>query len=523
MNKISEESVKTKIIDIHGDTILFPKTFKYVSRSSSIPLHVICKKCDRDVYILSNVILDKRKYTVCNFCDNKIKDTATLKHYIKNNFDNTITNVLDLTNTIYVNDKTDVEILCNIHGIQTIKPNYIKDPDRKHLCKGCYEDIKYSGLNGFLQKARQVFSKDSFLNYDFSNTIYINNATEMTFRCNTCETDITILPSLRFDKNTDKTIFCPECSKRTGMNSLERKVANILERNSIEYVTQKWWNNGIRKYQTDFYLPGNAISIECHGLYWHSTQGATRREDSCALGKSFVINHLLSKFTLQKELGIQLLQFYEDEITNKENIIENIILSKVNKKHLLSIGARKTYVEVIPKKEAEEFLNNYHLQGKCTFNISLGLRHKTTNDLLAVMCFHSITSNRGSKDTSDNTKSELVRYAVKDNVSGGASKLLSYYLNTNPLITNIVSYSDNRISNGKLYEVLGFTEIKHVSPSYYYTKDGDRFHKSNFKKDAQRKKFKNFDESLTEYVNANNNGFYQIYDAGKIKFELSLE
>lgn len=106
---------------------------------------------------------------------------------------------------------------------------------------------------------------------------------------------------------------------------------------------------------------------------------------------------------------------------------------------------------------------------------------------------------------------------------GGASKLLKAFLELN-LCDRLVSYSDERLFTGNMYQALGFTLEHTTPPDYCYTsgkpKDG-RIHKSRFQRSHLAKKFDNFDESLNESENCKNNGFYQIFDCGKKRWMLT--
>jgi hypothetical protein len=148
-------------------------------------------------------------------------------------------------------------------------------------------------------------------------------------------------------------------------------------------------------------------------------------------------------------------------------------------------------------------------------------KQKGTDNIVSIMLFNNITSNRGIKASSSEV--ELVRFCSEGIVIGGASRLFKLFLDNNPLVTKIVSYSDNRISNGKLYDTLGFNNVLEVNPSYFYIRENTdslvRYHKTRFKKNNQAKMFStNYNGKLTEYENAANNGYYRLWDAGKIKW-----
>jgi hypothetical protein len=229
---------------------------------------------------------------------------------------------------------------------------------------------------------------------------------------------------------------------------------------------------------------------------------------------------MYDKYLQCKDLGIQLLNFYEDEVINKPDIVWNII------KHRLNINTNRVYarqcsVRLIGQDVADEFYDTYHLQGKTTKGINLGLYKDDI--LLACMSFSYLVSNRGT--TRNYTDFELIRFASKDIVIGGASKLLSYFIKVYKP-ESIVSYSDNRISNGNMYTTLNFIKEKDVRIDYYYIHKSNvliRRHKSFLTKAKLKTKFPdNYDDSLSEYENARNNNYYRIWNCGLIKWKIEL-
>ena len=240
------------------------------------------------------------------------------------------------------------------------------------------------------------------------------------------------------------------------------------------------------------------------------------------------MKHMKDKLDQCNDIGITLIQLYEDEIVYKTELVERMILSRLNL--LKTEYARKLSKTYFTKSELskddikyiEDFFNTNHIQGISQYNSGCILGYKETGEFKSIMLFNNIVSNRGIK--ASNTSSELVRFCSSVNVVGGASRLLNLYLENRPDVKEIVSYSDNRISMGNLYTVLNFSKVSDISPSYYYVhvnkKSLERFHKTAFKRDNQRKRFSNFKEELTEYDNAANNGYKRLWNAGMKKWVL---
>ena len=86
-----------------------------------------------------------------------------------------------------------------------------------------------------------------------------------------------------------------------------------------------------------------------------------------------------------------------------------------------------------------------------------------------------------------------------------------------------MTFADHCVSNGNLYESLGFINAGELKPDYKYIVGYTRVHKFNYR----LKKFKNdsnliWVEGQTERELAKLNGLRRVYDAGKTKYVLAL-
>jgi hypothetical protein len=86
------------------------------------------------------------------------------------------------------------------------------------------------------------------------------------------------------------------------------------------------------------------------------------------------------------------------------------------------------------------------------------------------------------KQESNDNCYELLRFCNKLNTSiiGGASKLFKYFINKYKP-KEIISYASCSISNGKIYNILGFKYISH-SLDFFWKKGKERFNRSRFMK-----------------------------------------
>ena len=124
---------------------------------------------------------------------------------------------------------------------------------------------------------------------------------------------------------------------------------------------------------------------------------------------------------------------------------------------------------------------------------------------------------------------ELVRYATKiDSVASGLfSKMLKQSIEEFKFTGNIISLSDNRVSNGRLYLNSGFINISEQSPGYCYTTDYvTRMNRQNGMKSKLIKRH-NLDSSIantmTEWELAQELGYDRLWDAGKVKWNYVIK
>lgn len=295
---------------------------------------------------------------------------------------------------------------------------------------------------------------------------------------------------------------CPICFN-SGISKMETALANFVEslfedknsviRNSRRIISPK---------ELDIYIPSKKVAIEFNGLYWHSEKYLDK-------------NYHYNKWKACKDKGIQLITIWEDDWRDNRLVIENVLLHKLGMNKNEKIGARKTYIDDnVSHNACSELLKANHIQGEASGTYCLGLRTKDNDELVSVMVLRESNANKGIL--------ELLRYATDRNVQGGFTKLLKYIEKAfKP--SQIVTFSDNEISDGSLYENSGFIKVKDLKPDYKYVRDEMRKHKFLFRK-SRFEKDPNllFEEGLTERELAELNGLYRIYDSGKVKWSKKL-
>lgn len=282
----------------------------------------------------------------------------------------------------------------------------------------------------------------------------------------------------------------------SGFSAAELKFKEDIEKNfgiSSSSSNRKILNGK----EIDIWIPDHNLGIEYCGLYWHSV-------DHCKVDRRH-----LEKYELSKKAGINLLQFFSNEVEDKNDIVMSMIGSRLGKGQ--RIFARKCQIKEISSREHSEFCERNHLQGSAGASVRIGLFYKTA--LVSVMSF--------GKSRFDKTHEwEMIRYCslLGFNIVGGASKMWKYFLKTyDP--ESVVTYADARISRGKLYNDLGFDFKHHSGVNYWYTKDCKQiWSRVKFQKHKLKYVLEHFDSSITEKENTTANGYRIIYDAGNLVF-----
>lgn len=133
-------------------------------------------------------------------------------------------NKYDYSQVNYIGAKSDITILCPIHGPFSQTPN-------NHLngagCPICGEEycktVRLSTSAIFIKKAKQKHP-----NYSYNDSIYINAKTKITVTCLT-HGPYTQLPSVHLNGQG-----CPHCRSSRG----EEEITNILTKKNIVFVRQ---------------------------------------------------------------------------------------------------------------------------------------------------------------------------------------------------------------------------------------------------------------------------------------------
>lgn len=486
-----------------------------------------CKKCNDGIVSFDH---NNRAKEFCEKC-NRVDATSELaihinmeywKHYLINNFNINV----DIIN---ISEK-DIKIsnLCKhyIDSIYTINKKKIKSLKSRgaySICDDCNKEfyLKSDFIDmSYIIKDKWNFiktlSEDSLLSYDPYIWAYIArhmikydaSFTESKFmikydiherpKCNVCKNSASFnLFSYDYSAHCNDHLYT--YSESAGEIDIRKYLAEL----DIDYKEK--CRGIIGKKELDIYIPSHNLAIEFNGLYWHSD----KKKDK---------NYHHSKWLECKKNNIFLITIWEDDWNYKKEIIKSIIKNKVLK-NTIKIYARETVLKIIDNKDKQKFLYDNHLQGDISAYLNLGLFYK--NELVSLMNFGKkrMITNSLSNNIYDY---ELLRFCNKTGISviGAASKLFSFFIK-NYKFNQIISYSNLDISDGGIYNKLGFKYGGFAGINYWWSKNGRKYHRSNFMKHKLVKK--GYDKNKSESEIMINEKYNKIWGTGNDKWIYELD
>lgn len=481
----------TTEIFIERSRSIFGNKYDYsntVYKHSLEKVEIVCPKHGSFFIKPSNHINNKQGCELCGRISTKSKIVRPLDSIISS-LDKDKLEKYWVNSKISINSNRDViKVKCSEHGeFETEVRNLIRS--KFCGCKKCKLKADKFNNETFFEKSKQIHGHK----YIYDNVNYEKAHQEVEIICKK-HGSFFIKPYIHLSGGG----FCPSCTKFSS--SLEEEVRDYLRELGIVFDVRfrKFSKHGIK--ELDIISHDFKIAIEINGLYWHSEQFKSE-------------TYHLDKTKICESLGYRLIHIFEDEWRYKKNICKSM-LSHIFNKTCERKYARKGIVRELNSKQANEFLDANHLQGKCNSSYRLGLF--LDEELVSVMTFGSLRKSLGSKSSIGSY--ELIRFCCKNNysVAGAASKLFNFFLKIKEPST-VVSYSDKSKRSGKLYTSIGFKLAGSSKPNYFYMKLGKRYNRFSFRKDLLQRKY-NCPKDKTEKEFMKELGFLRIYDCGADKF-----
>ena len=294
--------------------------------------------------------------------------------------------------------------------------------------------------------------------------------------------------------------------KLAGESQDEKDLSSFILSQGLEIQRGHWLIDGKTRRQLDIYIPSRNLAIEYCGLYWHNEDSKEPR----------LRTYHYDKMKLAEANGIRLITIFEDEWLNRQNQVKNF-LSSVLGLSTVRIAARKCVLKGVSKETGKAFFEQYHIQGPARLSfVYFGLYYQ--DELVGV-----ISGGRHHRQGhADTLVLDRLCFRSGVTVQGGASRLfkkLTEYARANRY-DQILSWSDNRWSQGNVYRKLGFVLDQELGPDYCYVKNNvlKRFSKQSLKKKGAERTGDKTERELRK-----DQGFSRIWDCGKKRWSLNLK
>ena len=244
-------------------------------------------------------------------------------------------------------------------------------------------------------------------------------------------------------------------------------------------------------FELDGYDDSIRTAIEYCGLYWHSEQYKNN-------------DYHFKKLQSCREKNIRLITIFEDEWIHRQKQVRQYLSAT------LGVFSKRTYARECKFVEVKDlgFFEDNHIQGAPnTIDFGFGLLYK--DDVIGMISY-----SRHHRNTDIMT---LNRLSFKSDIQcvGGASKLIKNSLVV--LDREVITWSDNRWTEGELYRKVGFSLDEELRPDYSYV----MVNQKRKSKQSSQKKILNIPSNMTEHQWHLNNKIYRIYDCGKKRWRFN--
>ena len=249
--KLTTDEFIKKANQIHNNYYSYEQT-NYVDTNIMVditcPVHGVYKQKPK------KHLHKKRGCKKCADIKNGAKKTKTLDKFVQDA--RTIHgNKYDYSQVDYVNNNTQVSIICKSHGVFLQTPH---DHLGNHGCTECQIELSADAR----RKPLEQFIKDAIAvhgdTYDYSKVIYEKSDKNVIIICPKHK-EFLQTPCC----HTNAHHGCPLCQESKGA----RKISNFLETENIEYKREKRFDDCRHKRPLpfDFYLPKYNICLEYDG------------------------------------------------------------------------------------------------------------------------------------------------------------------------------------------------------------------------------------------------------------------
>lgn len=401
----------------------------------------------------------------------------------------------------YKSSYTPVRVLCKTHNIEfEILPNAVLGRMLKQTWCGCHQCLSDRRKEMFTKTQEEVVSQLQSLHRGKVRLLgeYAGTREQHSFRCADCgHVWSTSVDSLVRTHHSG----CPACAGT--VSNAERELFDwvvALCPDAQQSVREVYSEKLGYRFEWDVYIPSKKIAIEYNGLYFHRYPVKPK-------------DYHWEKTRKSAAHGVKLVHVYEDDWLHRRPVVCKTL------KHLLGVVDERFFARKLVLKSKDRlspalqsFYEKNHMLGAPIGGVTYGLLD--SGKIRALMTFKPVQSERGKGDGY-----ELIRFASRGQVVGGASRLFTAFLrDVRP--NRVISYSDSDMFEGNLYSVLGFNKVRDVPPDYTSVWGGIRRHKSYTRRtNLARLLGEAFDPNKSEMQNLINAGVFVIFNSGRTKWE----
>lgn len=309
MRKLTTYEFIEKSKKIHGNTY----DYSFVNyKVTGIKVTITCKKHGN----FTQLPRDHMRRHGCRECANEINPNIrfTLEEFIDKSIilHNNMYSYSKITE--YKNARTKVCIICPEHGEFWQTPNMHLQGQGCMMCGGKKQHTTESFI--------KISVEEHGYKYDYSKVVYKNNSTQVVIIC----------PKHGEFKQMAKKHMegsnCPRCFESKG----EKLIAKILDDNTIQYTSQKTFNDcrsikQNRKFPFDFYLPKYNLIIEYDGEQHFEPiifRGTTKKQANKNFKQVQINDATKNEYCLKNNVNLLRIPY-----TNIADV-EKIILEKIS-------------------------------------------------------------------------------------------------------------------------------------------------------------------------------------------------
>ena len=250
----------------------------------------------------------------------------------------------------------------------------------------------------------------------------------------------------------------------------------------------------INPLELDIFVPSHNFAIEFNGLYWHSEQFKSS-------------DYHNNKSILAARHGISLFHVFEDEWSDKREIIESMIRQRLGMS-ITNIDATNCHIVEVSPEDRTLFFENNHIDDDTNASMAFGLTHE--NSLVACISLRKPFHKKYSESL------EVARFctSIDTSVVGGLNRLSETALNyvKENGYKNIITNVDTRFGSCDSYENAKFKFIYETAPRFWWTDSDVRYNQFKFRADAKN--------NLTESQVASLNGVIKIWGCSNKVYQL---